>query len=171
MKFWPLSVCAVLLCGSGGVARAQPLTVVAPGGMRCALDKLAPAFERQSGRHVVVTIGSGGGTHQRVVAGDVFDVPIVQPPYDDVLRSGHVDRRTETPLAVVPLVVVVRAGSPRPDISTADAVKRLLLNAKALSYPDGQRRTRWRGRGELLTRRSRCSASSTRSGPIRASRA
>jgi molybdate transport system substrate-binding protein len=44
---------------------------------------------------------------------------------------------SETPLATVSIIVVVRKGEAKPDISTADAVKRMLLAAKAISYPDG----------------------------------
>jgi molybdate transport system substrate-binding protein len=44
---------------------------------------------------------------------------------------------SETPLATVPIVVVVRKGDSKPDISNADAVKRMLLAVKAISYPDG----------------------------------
>jgi molybdate transport system substrate-binding protein len=110
---------------------------VAPGGMRCAMDRMAPDFERKIGHPVKVTIGSGGATHQQVVHGEPFDVPIVQPPYQDVLASGNVVAGSETPLATVAIVVVVRKGDPKPNISTPEAVKRMLLAAKAISYPDG----------------------------------
>lgn len=118
-------------------ARAQEVTLVAPGGMRCSMDRMAPDFEHKSGHPVKVTIGSGGTTHQQVVHGEPFDVPIVQPPYQDVIDSGNVVTSSETPLATVAIVVVVRKGDPKPDISTPDAVKHLLLGAKAISYPDG----------------------------------
>ena len=118
-------------------AMAQDLTLIAPGGMRCPVDRLVPAFEQKTGLKVKATIGAGGATHQQVVKGEVFDVPIVQPPYTDVLQSGHVAKETETPLASVAIVVAVRKGDPKPDISTADAVRRMLLAAKAISYPDG----------------------------------
>jgi molybdate transport system substrate-binding protein len=118
-------------------AHAQEVTLVAPGGMRCAMDRMAPDFERKTGHPVKATIGSGGTTHQQVVHGEPFDVPIVQPPYQDVIDSGNVVTSSETPLATVAIVVVVRKGDPKPDISTPDAVKRLLLAAKAISYPDG----------------------------------
>ncbi|HEV3056668.1 MAG TPA: substrate-binding domain-containing protein [Vicinamibacterales bacterium] len=113
------------------------VTVIAPGGMRCAIDRMVPEFEQRTGHTVHATIGSGGGTHQQVVRGELFDVPIVQPPYQDVLASGHVVTSSETPLGTVPMVVVVKKGSPRPDISTPDAVRRMLLAARAISYPDG----------------------------------
>ena len=53
------------------------------------------------------------------------------------MSVGNVIPGTETPLATVAIVVVVRKGQPKPDISTPDAVKRMLLAAKAISYPDG----------------------------------
>jgi molybdate transport system substrate-binding protein len=128
---------AVLSVGTSHVAAGDEVTLIAPGGMRCALDRIAPEFERKTGHKLTATIGSGGSTHQRVVQGEVFDVPVVQPPYQDVIASGHVVATTETPLATVPMVVVVKKGTPKPDISTPDAVKRLLLGAKFISYPDG----------------------------------
>lgn len=116
---------------------AQEVTLVAPGGMRCPLDRMAHDMERKVGQSVKVTIGAGGATHQQVVRGESFDVPIVQPPYQDVIASGNVVNSSETPLASVSIVVVVRKGDPKPDISTSDAVKQMLLAAKAISYPDG----------------------------------
>src|SRR6202030_4691491 len=73
---------------------------------------------------------------QQVTRGEVFDVPIVQPPYPEVLASGNVVASSATPLASVALGVAVRKGAPKPDISTPDAVKRMLLAAKSISYPD-----------------------------------
>lgn len=116
---------------------AQEVTLIAPGGMRCAAGKMAPDFASKTGHPVKVTIGSGGGTHQRIVQGDAFDVPVVQPPYEDVLSSGNVIRSSLTPLASVPIVFFVRKGDPRPDVSTPDAVKRTLLAAKSIAYPNG----------------------------------
>ena len=136
MKYLFLSAMIVTLF-SANATRAQEVTLVAPGGMRCAMDRIAPDFEHKTGHAVKVTIGSGGTTHQQVVHGEPFDVPIVQPPYQDVIDSGNVVSKSETPLATVPIVVVVRKGDPKPDISSPDAVKRLLLAAKAISYPDG----------------------------------
>jgi molybdate transport system substrate-binding protein len=118
-------------------ARAQEVTLVAPGRMRCPIDRMTPDFERKIGHTVKATIGSGGVTHQQVVRGESFDVPILAPPYQDVLDSGNVIASTETPLATVSVVVAVRKGDRKPDISTPEAVKRMLLAAKAISYPDG----------------------------------
>lgn len=116
--------------------RADEITLVAPGGARAAIEALLGDFERATGHTVKATFGSGGGTKQQVIRGERFDVPIVQPPLDDVVASGHVVASTATPLATVPVAIAVRKGSPKPDISTPDAVKRMLLAARAIAYPD-----------------------------------
>jgi molybdate transport system substrate-binding protein len=117
-------------------ANAVELTLIAPGGIRAPITQMIPAFEAKTGNTVKGTFGSGGGTHERVVKGEVFDVPVVQPPYKDVVDSGHVVKSSETPLAVVWVSLAVRTGAPKPDISTPEAVKKLLLGAKAVSIPN-----------------------------------
>jgi len=69
------------------------------------------------------TFGSGGGTKKQVIQGDVFDVPIVQPPLQEVIASGNVVENTATPLASVAVGVAVKKGAPKPDISNMEAVK------------------------------------------------
>ena len=135
-KLISVAVTAVILSAAHS-SQAEEVTLIAPGGMRCPVDLMKPGFEKKTGHVMKPTIGSGGGTHRQVVQGAPFDVPVVQPPYDDVIKSGNVVASSETPLATVPIVVVVRKGEPKPDISSADAVKRLLLAIKAVSYPDG----------------------------------
>jgi molybdate transport system substrate-binding protein len=119
--------------------RADEITLIAPGGIREAIEKMIPEFERRTGHTVKATFGSGGGTKQQVMRGEAFDVPIVQPPLAEVLATGHVIAGSETPLATVPVAVAVRKGAAKPDIATPDAVRKMLLAAKAVSYPDGAR--------------------------------
>lgn len=119
--------------------RGAEITLIAPGGIRDAIQRMIPGFERKTGHTVKATFGSGGGTKQRVISGEAFDVPVVQPPLQEVIASGHVVAATETPLATVAVGVAVRKGAARPDISTPEAVKRMLLAAKSISYPDGAR--------------------------------
>ncbi len=130
-----LIVVAVVLCGAGSV-RGDEVTLIAPGGIQAAVQQLIPAFERVSGHKVTATFGSGLGTKRQVAAGEPFDVPIVQPPYPEVVTSGHVVASSATPLARVAVGLAVRSGAPKPDISTPEAVKKLLLSAKSFSYPD-----------------------------------
>src|SRR5215475_4357970 len=88
---WPtmrylLSTTAVLavLCVSP-VAHADEITLVAPGGIQAAVQQLIPGFERATGHKVKATFGSGLGTKRQVAAGESFDVPIIQPPYPEVV--------------------------------------------------------------------------------------
>jgi molybdate transport system substrate-binding protein len=121
---------------TASVVRADEITLVAPGGIQAAIQQLIPGFERATGHKVKATFGSGLGTKRQVAAGDPFDVPIVQPPYPEVVSSGHVVVDSATPLATVAVGVAVRAGQRKPDISTPEAVKKLLLSVASFSYPD-----------------------------------
>jgi len=112
------------------------VTLIAPGGMCATIEKLIPGFERKTGYKVKATFGSGLGTKQHVTRGEAFDVPVVQPPYPEMLASGNVVASTATPLANVAVGVAVKQGMPKPDISTPEAVRKMLLAAKSVSIPD-----------------------------------
>lgn len=117
-------------------AQNKEITLIAPGGIRAAVEQIIPGFERKSGFKVKATFGSGLGTKKQVADGEAFDVPIVQPPYPEVIASGNVIATSAKPLATVSVGIAVRKGAPKPDISTPDAVKRTLLAAKSVSYPN-----------------------------------
>jgi len=139
MKYLLSSTLLAFAVCSSTCASAVEVTLIAPGGIRAALQQMFPAYEAKTGNTVKGTFGSGGGTHAQVVKGEPFDVPVVQVPYDDVIKSGHVVVASETPLANVSVGLAVRSGAPKPDISTADAVKKLLLGAKFIAYPAAAR--------------------------------
>src|SRR5215475_13697416 len=131
-----LACAGFVALGQASSAQAADITLIAPGGIRAAIDQMIPAFEQKTGHKVRATFGSGGGTNNRLIKAELFDVPEVQPPLEPVVASGHVVKETETPLAVVWVGVAVKAGAPKPDISTAAAVKAMLLAAKAIAYPN-----------------------------------
>jgi molybdate transport system substrate-binding protein len=115
------------------------ISLVAPGGIRTALQLLFPGFERATGHKVAPGFISGGATKQKIVDGELFDVPVIQPPYDAVLASGNIDRSSETPLATVSVVAAIRAGQPKPDISNGEALKKLLLSVGSIACPAAAR--------------------------------
>ncbi len=129
-------ICAAAALFVTSSARADEITLVAPGGVQAAIEQLIPGFERATGHKVKPTFGSGLGTKKQVADGAPFDVPVVQPPYPEVLASGNVVADSATPLARVAVGVAVRTGERKPDISTPDAVKKLLLSVASFSYPD-----------------------------------
>ena len=136
MKYMLSAAVVALAMSSVASVEAAEVTLVAPGGIRAAVEQMIPAFEQKTGHKVKATFGSGLGTKAQVTKGDAFDVPIVQPPYPEVLASGNVVASSETPLAHVFVGVAVRPGMPKPDISNAEAVKKMLLAAKSISYPN-----------------------------------
>jgi molybdate transport system substrate-binding protein len=134
---WPAVAAFAML--SAGTLEGAEITVVAPGGIRTALQKLIPVFERQTGHKVAPTFTSGGAAKAKTIDGELFDVPIVQPPLDGVVASGHVLANSETALATVSVVVAVRSGIPKPDIRSGEGVKRLLLAAQSVACPSAAR--------------------------------
>jgi molybdate transport system substrate-binding protein len=127
---------AGLAFANAHAAQAQSeITLLAPGSIRVLRD-LVPRFEQKTGHKVKMTFGSGDGTKQQIARGEMFDVSVLQPPYPDVLSSGHVLTNSATPLATVAIGLVVRKGAPKPDISTPEALKRTLLAAKSVSFSD-----------------------------------
>ena len=134
--FAPIAAFAIVLASSCAAHAQTEVTLIAPGGIRAAIEQMIPGFEKKTGYKVNATFGSGGGTKKQVVQGDVFDVPIVQPPYPDVLASGNVVESTATPLCAAAVGVAVKRGAPKPDISTPEAVKKMLLSAKSIAIPD-----------------------------------
>jgi molybdate transport system substrate-binding protein len=128
---------AVLMIGNTSMIRAQSeVTLIAPGGIRAAIEQLIPDFEKKTGIKVKATFGSGLGTKKQVASGEPFDVPIVQPPFPEVLASGNVVASSAKTLASISIGVAVKKGAPKPDISTPEAVKKTLLAAKSVGYPN-----------------------------------
>ena len=122
-------------------AAALRVSVLISGGFAGAYDALLPEFERTSG--IAVTTGSGAsqgsGPHTigaqlaRGVAADV--VILSREGLDELVAANRIVAGTAVDLARVPLGVAVRAGAAKPDVSTVEAVKRVLLNAKTIAVP------------------------------------
>jgi molybdate transport system substrate-binding protein len=130
---WAASIVLALSCS----VRAQNTVVlIAPGGIQAPFNELLPRFEGKSGQKVQATFAAVGVTTKKVLSGEAFDVAVVQAPYTDVLASGNVAADSATPLASVAVGVAVPHGAQRPDISTPEAVKRMLLAAKSVTYPN-----------------------------------
>jgi molybdate transport system substrate-binding protein len=136
MKHLLLAALAGMVVLGCATVRAAEITLIAPGGIRAAIDQMIPDFERRTGHKVEATYGSGGGTKAQVIRGEPFDVPVVQLPLEPVLASGNVIASSETPLATVSVGIAVRTGAPKPDIATTEGVRRVLLQAKYISFPN-----------------------------------
>jgi molybdate transport system substrate-binding protein len=139
MKRW-LSVMAAIafvLLGANSVRAQEELTVTIVGRGDDAFKELISRFEAKTGRKVSVKFPNYIASRDTIVKGEPFDVGIVEFPHDaDVIASGNVVPSSATLIANGLMGVAVRKGAPKPDISTPSAVKRTLLAAKSIAYPD-----------------------------------
>ena len=120
-------------------AAAEELRVMTSGTFTAALLELAPGFERASGHRVVAaTTTMGVGTQSipsRLQRREPADVVIVDDEaLMQMITDGTVIAGTRMPLAQSGIGMAVRAGAPRPDISTVDALRRTLLAAQSIAY-------------------------------------
>jgi len=120
-----------------GTASAAELKLLTAGAFDQVVKDLVPDFERQSGHKVMIERGTAGELKTRIERGDSFDVAVITPVVLDALANGGmVVPASRTNVATVGVGVGVREGATKPDISTAEAFKRSLLNAKAVAYID-----------------------------------
>jgi molybdate transport system substrate-binding protein len=114
--------------------------VMISGGLSPAYNALVPEFEKATGNKVVTAYGPSMGTTvnaipMRLDRGEPADVLIlVGYALDDLVKKGKAVSRID--LVNSSIGVAVKSGAPKPDISTADAVKRALLAAKTVAYSD-----------------------------------
>ena len=114
---------------------AAEIKVIASPGVRGAVSDLVPQFERATGHKVVTDFVVIAIIKRRIEAGEAFDIAIPSPELiDDLIKQGRVAADTRTVFGRTGLGVVARKGIPKPDISTVDAFKRTLLNAKSVGH-------------------------------------
>jgi molybdate transport system substrate-binding protein len=130
---------ALLLATS---AHAAEVKVMISGGLTAAYKALIPEYERASGNTVVTAYGPSMGTTQnaipvRLSRNEPVDVLIlVGYALDDLIKQGKAIPDSRTELVRSPIGIAVKAGAPKPDISSVDALKRALLAAKTVAYSD-----------------------------------
>jgi molybdate transport system substrate-binding protein len=124
------------LAASLGAHAQTEVTLITSGSAREVIQQIVPGFENKTGYKVKLVFGTSRDIRQQVARGDAFDVSILQEPLAEVIASGNVIVASETPLASVAVGLAVKKGAPKPDISTPQSVKRMLLAAKSIAYPD-----------------------------------
>jgi molybdate transport system substrate-binding protein len=118
------------------------LNVLISGGFAPAYDRLLPEFERANGVKVKTGSGASQGAGPQTIAAQLArgvsaDVVILsREGLDDLVAAKRIAAGTDKDLANVPLGVGVRAGTPKPDVSTVDAFKNILLKAKTVACPE-----------------------------------
>ena len=137
VKFLNIISAIVFSVGLSGTARAAEIKVLTAGAYKQVVLALQPAFEQQTGHKLVVDNGTVGQLIKRISGGEAFDVVIVSPgAIEELVKKDKVVAGSRTMLARVGVGVMVKDGTPKPDISTVDAFKKSLLAAKSVAYID-----------------------------------
>ena len=121
-----------------GMVHAAEIKVLSTQATEEAYRELVPQFEKASG-HKVTTIFTGTlDANRRLAAGETYDLLIMSAPsIDEQIKAGRVVPGSRVDLAKSGVGVGVKAGAPKPDFSSAEALKKTLIAAKTVGYSQG----------------------------------
>jgi molybdate transport system substrate-binding protein len=132
MKALVLTLVAVLAAARGEAAEIKVLSTV---GMQPATPELFSQFEAATGHRVAVTYGLAAVLKTKFLEGAPADVLVLTAPIiDDLAKQGQVVAESKKDVARSGVGVAVKAGAPKPDLSTPDALKAAVLAAKSIGY-------------------------------------
>ncbi len=128
----------VLSCG----AHADEIKLIASAALKAAYLELLPQFERETGHKVAAEWTSSLVIQKRITAGEDADVVIVASVLgenlaEELMKQGKLLPGTQAVFAKSGVGIAVQAGARQPDISSVDALKRSLLEAKTIAYSAG----------------------------------
>jgi molybdate transport system substrate-binding protein len=120
-----------------GAASAAEMTLFCTQALRTSLLELAPRFEKATGHKVNLVVAPSGQLVKKVEAGEIADLLIANASNIDALIKDGKVTGDRVDIARAQVGLSIKAGNPRPDISTPEAVRKALLDAKAISYSAG----------------------------------
>jgi molybdate transport system substrate-binding protein len=116
-------------------AHAAEVTLLCSNALKSVIEELAPQFERASGHRLTIVYGSTGALKARVDKGEAFDLAIFGAgAIDGLIKDGKLAGRSE--VASSGMGVAIRKGAPKPDLSSTDAFKRTVLNARSIAFSE-----------------------------------
>jgi molybdate transport system substrate-binding protein len=137
MKIQGILTASMLLAGAT-LAQAAEITVLSTQATEQSHRDLLPQFEKATGNTVKIVYTGTLDAKKRIAAGEAFDVLIMAgTDLDGFLADGTLAPGSRVDLAKSGVGVGVKAGAPKPDISTTDAFKKTLLAAKSIGYSTG----------------------------------
>jgi molybdate transport system substrate-binding protein len=133
MKFGVLAVSVGLSLLMTEISGAAEIKAFVTGAARRSYEAIVPQFERAGGHKVATEFGLPPALIKRVDAGEPFDVIILSYDVEGLIKQGKVVADSRTVLGRTGVGVAVRQGSPKPDFSTVEKFKRMLLDAKSFA--------------------------------------
>ena len=116
-------------------AQAAEITILVNQGALSGVRDLAAGFEKASGHKVVIDFVGIPQQNEKINTDAPGDVLVnFLPTFDDIVKRGKVVAGTVVEFARAGNGVAVKAGAPKPDISTPEAFKQAMLNAKSIGH-------------------------------------
>ena len=137
LVLWVSMTLVLGLVLSANIARAAELKVLASVALTSSLDELTPIYEKETGDKLSIGYSLAADLKKRILDGETADVIILTQPMMEELQTQHklaVDSLMN--VAGTPVSIVARAGAPKLDISSVDALKHTLLTARSIVYAD-----------------------------------
>ena len=123
--------------GHHNVVQAAELKVLTSVALTSVLGELAPMFEKVTGIKLSIDYNLIAVQRKRILEGESADVIILsRGAMDELQKQAKLAASDLVNVAGTPVSVAARAGAPKPDISTVDAFKQTLLNARSIVYAD-----------------------------------
>jgi molybdate transport system substrate-binding protein len=118
-------------------AAASEIKVMSAIATKVALDEIIPLYEKTSGNKVVAQYDSVALVAKKAASGEAFDIVISNARWmDDLVKQDIVLAGSETVVGTTVASLAYRRGTPKPDISTPDAMKAVILKANKISLSD-----------------------------------
>ena len=116
---------------------ATDVRVFTSGAPAAVENTLATKFAETTGNHIVFTVGNLSAVQEKLSAGETPDIVVFPVPAIEALeKTGTLRPGSRIDLARVGIGIVVREGAQLPDISTVDAVRKTLLDARSIAHSD-----------------------------------
>ena len=118
-----------------GPATAAEITSLVSNAFKTSFPDLAPLFEKASEHRLKTAFGSTDPLKVRIEKGEPVDLAIIgEGAIDELIKQGKLVAATRVVVARSGLGVAVRKGAPKPDLSTTEAFKRAIVNAKSIGF-------------------------------------
>src|SRR5438270_7500514 len=115
---------------------AAEIRILTSRAMNHVLTGLGAAFERPSRHKITLILAPPTEIERRVEKGEIVDVAMSGASVNHLAEQGKIAPADRVLLARVGIGLAVRAGTPKPDISSPEALRRTLLAAKSIVYTD-----------------------------------
>jgi molybdate transport system substrate-binding protein len=132
------AICLATTTTLGIPAQAAEIKLIASNAVKEIVVDVVPAFEKASGHKVAMTWAGTEAIAKRIAEGEIVDIVLIAAAnIDKLIADGKLVAGSRTDIAKSGVAIAVRAGLPKPDVSSRDAVKNAVLNAKSIAYSSG----------------------------------